>query len=138
MRKILDTTNIDNSSLELVVPGSSYDNPIIWENSLIFQNMENEVFISDLDGSNKKLLFKNKFLHGALSISPDNSYLACQSRYDVEYIRKLKNNQTEDLIPICELLPGSSLFIMNLSDNTYTYIPAEEKEFPYYFSWYLD
>jgi len=100
--------------------------------------MENEVFISDLDGSNKKLLFKNKFLHGALSISPDNSYLACQSRYDVEYIRKLKNNQTEDLIPICELLPGSSLFIMNLSDNTYTYIPAEEKEFPYYFSWYLD
>jgi|GEM_PF-4539555 len=111
--------NFTDHDMEVLVSGK-YEQPLLWKNKLIFRKSDSsEVFMSDLDGSNAALFFKNQYADAPLSISPDGKYIACSSSY---------NKDIEDTIPLKKLPYGVSLFVMNLEDKTFTYFMAPKRK----------
>lgn len=106
--------------------------PVVWKDKyLITQMYGEEAFISNLDGTNSKLLFKNQFIDDGFTISPDNKYLACRAEYmpDLDFYIKGEG------VPV----PGISLFVMNLEDKTFTYYMTNKPNYyEFHMSWYVE
>jgi hypothetical protein len=92
--------NFDTQDYNVLISGS-YEEPIEYKNQyLIFRNSVNdEYFISRLDGSEISFLFKNQYVDSCLRISPDDKFMACSSVYPGAKIE-------DDSIPIkkCHLV----------------------------------
>ena len=71
-----------------------------------------------MHGSEVKLLFKNNFISGPFTISPDDRYLACCGKYT--------ENMTA-LQAYSGLTPGESLFVLSLEDKTFTYFLTDKQ-----------
>lgn len=114
-----------------VLLGSDYEYPVLWgeKNLIVKKESSDEAYVCNLDGSNMELLFKNQFLDDMYSISPDNKYLACRAKYMADMDFYIYGGG--------HLVPGASLFLMNLENKTFTYFFANEDDcFGPHISWH--
>jgi len=111
---------------ECVLRGTS---PVLWKGGIMFQRFERHresnclvFFVSEIGGS-EELLFENRYICGPLNISPDGNYLCCQATYAFT---------ERDWIYI--LVPGNSLYVRNLNDESYTYY-TDADHYERYWTW---
>ena len=119
--------------MKTIISGSYRNTRLLNNKHLVFQDFKNlidgEIYIANLDGTDKKLLFKNHLIRGPLAISPNGKFLACRAMYIDKY---------EDYVYRMGCPPpGLSVFVMNLDDKTFTYYMADEiKRYENWLSWY--